>query len=143
MWLCVPLSLGECGFIRAFEFYWFIVSAGSHPIQDTLIPSATRFDKTLTLPHKPDPLCLPQWPQLRLHCSYTGCTKPFTTLAPPYLSDLLPYHPTRALRSITVGHLVIPRSKLQSFCDRTFSRVAPRLWDSLTQAIRNGVITIF
>ncbi|CDQ63004.1 unnamed protein product [Oncorhynchus mykiss] len=61
-----------------------------------------------------------------------------------YLSDLLPYQPTRALRSTTAGHLVIPRSKLQSFSDKAFSRVAPRLWNSLPPAIRDSEsITIF
>ncbi|XP_055496016.1 uncharacterized protein LOC129699942, partial [Leucoraja erinacea] len=66
-------------------------------------------------------------------------------LAPPYLTDLLsPYQPSRSLRSTSAGLLSIHKSNLRSFGDRTFSRAAPRLGNSLPQLIRNSVsLTIF
>uniref|UniRef100_A0A8C5A3Y9 Reverse transcriptase domain-containing protein n=1 Tax=Gadus morhua TaxID=8049 RepID=A0A8C5A3Y9_GADMO len=66
-------------------------------------------------------------------------------MAPPYLSDLLSlYQPPRALRSSSAGLLSTHTSKLHSLGDRAFSRISPRLWNSLPQHIRDSEsLTIF
>ena len=57
--------------------------------------------------------------------------------APIYLVELIEqYRPSRALRSGSDGLLTIPKSRTRSFGDRSFSRAAPRLWNSLPKNIR-------
>ena len=59
--------------------------------------------------------------------------------APSYLSDLLiPYKPSRTLRSSSAGLLTVPPSKLHGYGDRAFSRLAPRLWNSLPSHIQQA-----
>jgi hypothetical protein len=58
-------------------------------------------------------------------------------LAPTYLSDLLtPYKPTRTLRSCSTQSLVVPKSRLKNYGDRAFAVAAPKLWNTLPQAIK-------
>ena len=58
-------------------------------------------------------------------------------LAPDYLTELItPYHPARDLRSAGQNLLVVPPSST-SILDGVFSVVAPRLWNSLPQQIRD------
>jgi hypothetical protein len=53
-------------------------------------------------------------------------------LAPPYLSDLLvPYMPTRSLRSFDQNLLTVPKTRLLTAGDRVFVHAAPELWNSL------------
>ena len=57
--------------------------------------------------------------------------------APSYLTDLLvPYHPARQLRSSNSGSLTVPKTKLVTYGDRSFSKGASILWNSLPQSIR-------
>uniref|UniRef100_A0A669DXW8 Reverse transcriptase domain-containing protein n=1 Tax=Oreochromis niloticus TaxID=8128 RepID=A0A669DXW8_ORENI len=52
--------------------------------------------------------------------------------APSYLNDLVvPYHPIRALRSRTVGLLVVPRVFKSRMGERAFSFQGPLLWNQL------------
>ena len=62
--------------------------------------------------------------------------KAMQTHKPSYLSDLLvPYQPSRSLRSSTAGLLVVP--DVRSFIGRrAFSYAAPTLWNSLPVALR-------
>ena len=63
--------------------------------------------------------------------------KALNGIAPDYLFNLLvPYVPSRRLRSSDKHLLVIPRA-LSAFGDRAFSVVAPTLWNSLPLDIRN------
>lgn len=65
--------------------------------------------------------------------------KSLHNLAPPYLSDLLhPYTPSRTLRSSSLGLLHAPSARLTTMGHRAFSRVSPRLWNSLPVNIRNS-----
>ena len=58
-------------------------------------------------------------------------------LAPQYLSNLLvPYTPSRLLRSADQALLVVPRTKRKSRGDRAFAVAAPRLWNELPLHIR-------
>ncbi len=58
-------------------------------------------------------------------------------LAPSYLTDLILVHkPQRNLRSSNRMILVVPRSRLKLCGDRTFSVVAPKLWNSLPLRLR-------
>ncbi len=60
-------------------------------------------------------------------------------LAPQYLSDLLiPYTPTRDLRSSETGLLTVPLTRLRLMGDRAFSSLAPKLWNSLPIEIRQA-----
>ena len=53
-------------------------------------------------------------------------------LAPTYLSDLvLPYIPTRTLRSQDADLLIVPRISKQTAGGRAFSYRAPFLWNGL------------
>ncbi len=53
-------------------------------------------------------------------------------LAPAYLTNLLSrYNPTRSLRSQNSGLLVVPRIAKSTKGGRTFSYLAPKLWNSL------------
>ncbi len=58
-------------------------------------------------------------------------------LLPPYLSDLLsPYVPPRLLRSLGCELLTVPRFHLSSMGGRSFSVIAPKLWNSIPLALR-------
>jgi exonuclease III len=60
-------------------------------------------------------------------------------LAPPYLSELLvPYLPTRSLRSSQSLLLKIPKTKTKSYGDRAFQNAAPKLWNNLPLSIRQS-----
>ena len=76
-------------------------------------------------------------------CDQIGRTlepcKSLHAVAPQYLTDLLHiYHPSRDLRSADLGLLSIPRTRRQTFGSRAFSVVAPTLWNSLPQDIRQA-----
>ena len=59
--------------------------------------------------------------------------------APGYIIDLLkPYTPTRNLRSSSKNLLNVPPVKLVSYGQRCFSYVAPSLWNSLPDNIRQS-----
>ena len=60
------------------------------------------------------------------------CFKAQHDLAPGYLKDLLvPYVPSRRLRSSDKALLDIKKSRLVTFGDRSFEVAAPRLWNAL------------
>ena len=66
--------------------------------------------------------------------------KALNNLLPGYISDLLEtYKPTRSLRSSSRNLLVIPRSELKSYGDRTFSVSAPKLWNNIPETIKCSV----
>ncbi len=58
--------------------------------------------------------------------------KALNDLAPAYLTNLLSrYNPTHSLRSQNSGLLVVPRIAKSTKGGRTFSYLAPKLWNSL------------
>ena len=58
-------------------------------------------------------------------------------LGPPYLSDLLlPYRPSRTLRSSGTGLLTIPQVRSKTHGEAAFSYYGPRLWNSLPENLR-------
>jgi len=60
-------------------------------------------------------------------------------LAPTYLSDLvLPYIPTRTLRSQDAGLLIVPRISKQTAGGRAFSYRAQFLWNGLPTHVRDA-----
>ena len=63
----------------------------------------------------------------------------FYGIAPSYLCDLLaPYNPScYNFRSCSGNLLHVPKSALVTGGDRSFSCVAPRLWNQLPDYIRN------
>lgn len=66
-------------------------------------------------------------------------------LAPPYLAELIvPYVPTRTLRSQNGKNLTVPKVKKKSAGSRAFSFRAPYLWNKLPLSVREaGSIEIF
>ncbi len=63
--------------------------------------------------------------------------KALNDLAPAYLTNLLSrYNPTRSLRSQNSGLLVVPRIAKSTKGGRTFSYLAPKLWNSLPDNVR-------
>ena len=60
-------------------------------------------------------------------------------LAPKYLEELIkPYEPVRNLRSSDKLLLEVPKTRLKTFGDRSFSKAAPTLWNSLPLDIRSS-----
>ncbi len=65
--------------------------------------------------------------------------KALNDLAPAYLTSLLScYNPTRSLRSQNSGLLVVPRIAKSTKGGRTFSYLAPKLWNSLPDNVRGS-----
>ena len=59
--------------------------------------------------------------------------------SPRYIQELLePYIPNRSLRSGDHNLLVVPKTRLVSYGDRSFQKCAPSLWNSLPLNIRNA-----
>ena len=59
--------------------------------------------------------------------------------APTYLSDLvLPYIPTRTLRSQDAGLLTVPRISKHTAGGRAFSYIAPFSWNGLPIHVRDA-----
>ncbi len=65
--------------------------------------------------------------------------KALNGLAPQYLSELLShYSPPRPLRSQNSGHLIIPRISKSTAGGRSFSDLAPKLWNNLPNTVREA-----
>ncbi len=65
--------------------------------------------------------------------------KALNDLAPAYLTNLLSrYNPTRSLRSQNSGLLVVPRIAKSTKGGKTFSYLAPKLWNSLPDNVRGS-----
>ena len=63
--------------------------------------------------------------------------KALNGLAPAYITSLLDRHkPSRQLRSVDKGFLVISPSKSKTYGDRAYSVCAPILWNSLPEHLR-------
>ena len=59
-------------------------------------------------------------------------------LAPKYLEELIkPYNPIRNLRSSDQLLLEVPKTRLKTYGDRSFTKAAPTLWNSLPLEIRS------
>ncbi len=81
-------------------------------------------------------------PPIKLHISYKILLlayKALNDLAPAYLTNLLSrYNPTRSLRSQNSGLLEVPRIAKSTKGGRTFSYLAPKLWNSLPDNVRGS-----
>ncbi len=65
--------------------------------------------------------------------------KALNGLAPQYLSELLSlYSPLRPLRSQNSGNLIIPRISKSTAGGRSFSNLAPKLWNNLPNTFREA-----
>ncbi len=86
------------------------------------------------------------WLPIKFRVSYKillHTHKALNRLAPAYLTSLLSrYNPTRSLRSQNSGLLVGPRIAKYTKGGRTFSYLAPKLWNSLPDNIR-GSVTLY
>ena len=81
------------------------------------------------------------WLPVKFRCQYKIATlayRHFDGSLPPYLSSsLCTYEPSRTLRSSNEKLLKIPKRNLKSFGQRSFSFMAPSLWNSLPATLRN------
>ena len=65
------------------------------------------------------------------------CHKVLQGKAPSYLSSMITrYKPSRNLRSSSRDSLIVPRVKTKTYGERSFSYVAPHIWNSLPLPIR-------
>ena len=65
--------------------------------------------------------------------------KALNNMAPSYLKELIvPYHPTRALRSQNSGLLVVPKVSKSRVGARAFSYQAPLLWNHLPVSVQEA-----
>ena len=56
--------------------------------------------------------------------------------SPEYLKDLIVrYDPDRSLRSICKNLLVVKKTKLKTFGERSFSHAAPTIWNNLPEHV--------
>ena len=78
---------------------------------------------------------------VKFRCQYKIATlayRHFEGSLPPYLSSsLCTYEPSRSLRSSKEKLLKIPKRNLKSFGERSFSFMAPSVWNSLPADLRN------
>ena len=66
------------------------------------------------------------------------CYKSLNGHGPEYLKELLiPYMPTRTLRSSDANMLLEPRSSMKTYGDRAFGVAAPRLWNKLPSSVKD------
>jgi hypothetical protein len=66
------------------------------------------------------------------------CYKAHYDNGPDYLKELLiPYHPSRSLRSGSSNLLVQPKSNMKSYGDRAFGIAGPNLWNKLPDSVKN------
>ena len=81
------------------------------------------------------------WLPVKFRCQYKTATlayRHFEGSLPPYLSSsLCTYEPSRSLRSSNEKLLKIPKRNFKSFGQRSFSFMAPSLWNSLPATLRN------
>ena len=81
------------------------------------------------------------WLPVKLRIEYKILLLTYRTLnnmAPGYLMELLtPYRPPRTLRSSQENLLVVPKSKLKTYGDRSFCAAAPKAWNNLPISIRS------
>ena len=60
-------------------------------------------------------------------------------IAPNYLSDLIvPYKPTRSLRSSALNRVVQPGARTKNYGERRFSYQGPILWNLLPLEVKNA-----
>ena len=65
--------------------------------------------------------------------------KALNSMAPKYISDFLSqYRPGRALRSSSKMLLRVPSYKFKTYGSRSFSYMAPHLWNELPDSIRHS-----
>jgi hypothetical protein len=65
------------------------------------------------------------------------CFKTLNNQGPDYLKDLLiPYQPTRTLRSSSSNMLVEPQVSMATYGDRAFSVAGPKLWNNLPSHVK-------
>ena len=78
---------------------------------------------------------------VKFRCQYKIATLAYHhfdgSLAPCLSSFLCTYEPSRTLRSSNEKLLKIPKRNLKSFGQRSFSFMAPSLWNSLPATLRN------
>ena len=101
-----------------------------------LVLGLTYFDRTSSK----DILKKLHWLPVRARIEYKIaliCFKSLHSQSPSYLQELISLHsPFRQLRSQNQNLLYVPRTKLNRYGDRSFSKVGPNVWNSLPPSLR-------
>jgi hypothetical protein len=101
-----------------------------------LICGINRFDQI------EPPLCDLHWLPVNRRIEFKIlllCYKCLHGKGPAYLSELLvPYKPSRNLRSASSNLLVEPKSDMKTYGDRAFSIAGPRLWNGLPASVKDS-----
>ena len=71
------------------------------------------------------------------HLDFHTAPEPCTPWMGQYIIVIWTYEPSRSLRSSNEKLLKIPKRNLKSFGQRSFSFIAPSLWNSLPAILRN------
>ena len=99
--------------------------------------------KTKTRDHITPVLKKLPWLPVRCRIQFKVLVLVFKALhgqAPQDMSDMLvKYIPSRGVRTSTQRRLVEPRTKKGKFGDRAFSKMAPKLWNTLPLDIRQSL----
>ena len=81
------------------------------------------------------------WLPVKFRCQFKTATlayRHFDGTLPKYLSDSLhTYQSSRSLRSSSEKLLIVPKRNLKTVGERSFSFLAPTIWNSLPATIRN------
>ncbi len=111
-------------------------------IINTLLAAARVLTRSRKYDHITPILQSLHWLPIKFRISYKILLlayKALNDLAPAYLTNLLSrYNPTRSLRSQNSGLLVVPRIAKSTKGGRTFSYLAPKLWNSLPENVRGS-----
>ncbi len=83
------------------------------------------------------------WLPVHLRINYklaTMCYRYFENTVPSYISDLLlPYEPSRDLRSKDKMLLCVPKARLKTVGNRAFTYAGPTVWNALDLNLRKSV----
>jgi hypothetical protein len=114
----------------------------SNRLQLVLNTAARILTRTKTFDHITPVLASLHWLPVKARADFKvllSTYKKLHGLAPTYLSDLvLPYIPTRTLRSQDAGLLIVPRISKQTAGGRAFSYRALFLWNGLPTHVRDA-----
>ena len=84
------------------------------------------------------------WLPVKFRCQYKIATAILKSLPPYFYLSLCIYEPSRSLRSSNESLLKIPKRKLKSFGQCSFSFMAPSLWNSLPATLKNvPILSLF
>ena len=128
-------------FLHAVMFISFSKSISCQGIKILLISAARLVLGRSKYDHTTPMLRELHWLPIKARIEYKlalTCFKSKSGNYPSYISDLLvPYTPTRSLRSSSSNNFSIPRIHLKGFGERAFTFSGPSVWNALPQELKS------